>query len=81
MATKTMAFSEDAYRVRADVKRPGESFSDVIVRHFKRGSYRHMAGAGADTSDGERKGFRHKLAQMRRRSDEKLSDTVKRLRW
>lgn len=81
MATKTMAVSEDAYQVLADLKRPGESFSDVIERHIKRGSNLHGTGAWEDTSDGEVQGFRHKLAKMRRRSDEKLSDTLKRLRW
>lgn len=69
-----MAVPEFAYRLRSHLKKPGDSLSDVIVRLSKRGSYRRVPDEEAQT-------FRHKLARMRRRSDEKLSDTVRRLRW
>lgn len=81
MGAKTLAVSEDAYRVLEHLKAPGESFSDVILRYYKRGPYRDLAGAWKDASPRQIQALRRELAAMRQRSDEKLADSLKRLGW
>jgi predicted CopG family antitoxin len=81
MATKTLAVSENAYRILESLKAPGESFSDVIVRYYKRGSYHDLAGAWRGVAKEEIESFKRELATMRRRSDEKLGDALKRMGW
>lgn len=45
MGTKTISLSDDAYRILGAAKRPGESFSDVVRRVFKRKPISSFAGA------------------------------------
>jgi len=42
--TKMVQFSDEAYRRLKEEKRPGESFSDVVLRRFPAGSMRELAG-------------------------------------
>lgn len=81
MAVKTIAVSEDAYRILESLKQPGESFTDLVLRYYKGTSYTALAGAWKDVPPEEIQAFRKEIAVMRRRSDEKLSDTLKRLGW
>ncbi len=52
MATKTLSVTEDAYLRLVRLKRPRESFSDVIGRITGKEDLRHFAGAiSADFAD------------------------------
>ncbi len=44
MGTKTIAISEKAYNRLAALRMPNESFTDVIVRITKTGSFPELAG-------------------------------------
>lgn len=78
---KTIAVDEDAYRVLEKVKKPGESFSAAIRRRFKSGRYAALGGCWSGVPDAEIVALRRQLAEGRRRSDEKLEDTLRRLGW
>lgn len=78
---RTIAVDDDAYRVLEKLKRPGESFSAVIKRRFKAGNYSQLGGCWSDITDAELTALRRDLAQRRRRSDEKLADTLRRMGW
>ncbi|WP_322741369.1 antitoxin VapB family protein [Fervidicoccus fontis] len=50
---KTITISIDAYEALSKLKRPGESFSDVILRLTKRRSLLDLAGVWRDVNDEE----------------------------
>lgn len=43
MSTKTVSLSEDAYEALLAMKRPGESFSDIVRRLTRRSSLTELA--------------------------------------
>lgn len=45
MAVRTITVTEAAYERLAQLKRPGESFTDVVLRLTRRGSLADLAGA------------------------------------
>lgn len=47
MGTKTISLSDEAYRILGAAKRPGESFSDVVRRVFKKKPLSSFSGAWA----------------------------------
>lgn len=52
MATKTISLSEDAYERLRQLKRPGESFSDVVQRLTGRENIQRFVGAiGEEMAD------------------------------
>ncbi len=52
MPSKTITISLEAYEALVREKRPGESFSDVILRLVRRGGdLRDLAGCWSDVSD------------------------------
>ncbi len=52
MGVKTITISIEAYNALLREKRPGESFSDVILRLIKsRGDVMDLAGAWSDVTD------------------------------
>jgi predicted CopG family antitoxin len=54
METKTVALRKDAYEILRSQKRPGETFSDVVVRLAgKHPSLSSFAGAWKDMPDDE----------------------------
>ncbi|AKG38451.1 hypothetical protein MA03_03005 [Infirmifilum uzonense] len=53
MGVKTITISIDAYEALLKLKRPGESFSDVILRLAKKRSLLELAGAWRDVDDEE----------------------------
>jgi len=44
VSSKTISLSEGAYEALARAKRPDESFSDVVLRHFPRTSLMELFG-------------------------------------
>ncbi|HLE48270.1 MAG TPA: antitoxin VapB family protein [Candidatus Thermoplasmatota archaeon] len=48
---KTIAVTEAAYRALEQLKRPGESFSDVIVRRLGGHRYREFVGCWGSLSE------------------------------
>ena len=44
MSTKTVSLSDAAYDALSRAKRPDESFSDVVLRHFPRASLMELFG-------------------------------------
>jgi predicted CopG family antitoxin len=70
MAVKTITIDMDAYEILARLKKPGESFSQVIKRRFaekKTGAELHAALAGLRLSEEALDAIEHQ-AKMRRRS-------------
>ncbi len=67
--TKTVALSDRAYEVLARLKKPGQSFSEVVqeLAHEKRPSVREVSGLLADDSD-YWKAFAAKRRAARKRS-------------
>lgn len=53
MGVKTITISIEAYEALLKLKRPGESFSDVILRLAKKRSLLDLAGAWKDVNDEE----------------------------
>ncbi len=53
MGVKTITISIEAYEALLRLKRPGESFSDVILRLAKRRSLLDLAGVWRDVDDEE----------------------------
>lgn len=74
MATRTISLAEDAYEALLGMKRPGESFSDVVRRLTRRGSLTELAtvmdaeGAGA-VSDAIEANRRERMQKRRRELD------------
>ncbi len=53
MGVKTITISIEAYEALLKLKRPGESFSDVILNLAKKRSLLDLAGVWRDVSDEE----------------------------
>ena len=53
MGVKTITISIEAYEALLKLKRPGESFSDVILKLAKKRSLLDLAGVWRDVSDEE----------------------------
>lgn len=72
MAVKNVALAEDAYKLLASHKRPGESFSDVVRRLAGRPNPVDYIGAWADLSDKDVAKMKRDIKQWRKSSDAKL---------
>ncbi len=66
MGSKTISLSEGAYRILSAVKRPGESFSDVVERTLNKKPLSSFAGAWADLETDEIKKEREISTAKRR---------------
>lgn len=75
MPSKTVNLSVEAYEAAAAAKRPGESFSDLMLRTFRPSSLLDLVGA---LSDEEAARWKEDLADSRRRSRER-SDRIDRM--
>jgi len=53
MGSKTISLSDGAYRILSAVKRPGESFSDVVERTLNKKPLSSFAGAWEDLETDE----------------------------
>lgn len=74
---RTIAVSEDAYRILSSLKKPDESFSDVIVRRFRGAPLSSFAGAWTTATPADVRRIKDDLAAMRRLSDEKTAKRLK----
>ncbi len=64
MPSKTITISLEAYLALSKEKRPGESFSDVILRILReRGDIMELAGAWSDLSEEEVKGLLNRIRE------------------
>lgn len=52
--TKPVQLSDEAYRRLTMTKRPGESFSDVVLRLTRRGSLSSLSGLGRSKDEVQR---------------------------
>ena len=68
---KPVMLSEEAYKVLQAEKKEGESFSDVILRKFKRGD------AGAILDYLKKRGPNHDLADAVEKASEELGRNLK----
>ena len=77
MATKTISITEDAYEYLAAAKDGAESFSEVIVRTFKKHSLRELVGI---LSHDEASRVRETIRAVREDIDKRVLATAKRFR-
>ena len=77
MATKNIAISEEAYQRLKSLKRPGESFTDVIERMTRRRGILELAGV---LSKRDADALEARVKDGRARSSRRLRDKVKELR-
>ncbi len=70
--TKTISLADDAYKMLAGAKRPGESFSDVARRLARLDRQRELFDreVRADLSDEEAEAWKAEIRAERDRSDE-----------
>ncbi|MBI2077697.1 MAG: antitoxin VapB family protein [Euryarchaeota archaeon] len=78
-APKTIAVTEAAYRALEQLKRPGESFSDVIVRRLGGHRYREFVGCWGTLSAGQLARIRQEVDAGRRASERKSAKRIERL--
>ncbi len=76
MATKTLTITTDAYDYLATAKYGNESFSDVIIRTFKRASPRDLIGV---LSHREAEELRTVIQELRKHTDEQVFTRAKRM--
>jgi predicted CopG family antitoxin len=79
VASKNVALAEDAYRLLASHKKPGESFSDVVRRLAGRPNPMDFIGAWKDIPPKEIAEMKRTLQKERRLADEKLKRKL--ARW
>jgi predicted CopG family antitoxin len=81
MPVKTVTLSEDAYQALSALKRPGESFSDVVRRITQKGrSLLEFVGAWKDFPEAKLKRYRSFLEAGDRLSKAKLARELKQTR-
>jgi predicted CopG family antitoxin len=72
MGTKKIAISDEAYKTLKSLKKPGESFTDLIQRIARRSAVLDLAGiiSKAQTTDTEKR-----VKRIRRQSSQRLRRT------
>lgn len=78
MASKNVALAEDAYRLLASHKKPGESFSDVVRRLASKRSPLDFIGAWSDIPDKDIDAMKRDIKEWKRSSDAKLERKLRR---
>ena len=69
MTTKTLTIREEAYEALASEKKPGESFSELIMRTYKKkGDISRFIGAWSDMGDETADELHKHIIEIRKRS-------------
>ena len=76
MATKNIAISEEAYQRLKALKRPGESFTEVIERMTRSKGILDLTGV---LSKEQARAVSEEVRQMRERGSRRLQRTIERL--
>jgi predicted CopG family antitoxin len=76
LATKNIAISEEAYQRLKALKRPGESFTEVIERMTRSRGILDLAGT---LSKEQAREVSERIGEMRERSRRRMQHTVERL--
>jgi predicted CopG family antitoxin len=77
MGTKNIAISDEAYQMLKALKRPSESFTDVIERMTRRSAVLELAGI---MSKPEATGVEKRVREIRRQSSRRILSTTEGLR-
>jgi predicted CopG family antitoxin len=77
MGTKNIAISDEAYQMLKALKRPSESFTDVIERMTRRSAVLELAGIVSRT---EAIGVEKRVTDIRRQSFQRLRRTAEGLK-
>ncbi len=77
MGTRNISISDEAYNRLAALKKPGESFTDVVNRLAVRKSVLDLAGI---LTPGQANEIRRTVREMREMSTERVASTARRLR-
>ena len=77
MGTRNISISDEAYSRLMALKKPGESFTDVVNRLTGRRSVLELAGLLTPREAGE---VRLRVRELRVRSSERVASTARRLR-
>ncbi len=76
MGTKNISISDDAYQRLKAMRKPGESFTDVIERMTRSAGVLELVGVLSKSEGVE---LKRRIAELRKRSSERMSQTVERL--
>lgn len=76
MTTRNIAISDEAYRKLKALKKPGESFTDVIKRITRRGGVLELAGI---LSKGQAVSVKNRVKDIRKQNSERILRTAERL--
>mgnify|MGYP001619196175 CR=1 FL=1 len=81
MVTKNIAITDKAYTLLSRHKRPGESFSQVIVEHFQKKKHlSDFAGIWADMPESAWKEFEFHVLEARKGLNASLKKRIERLK-
>ena len=77
MGTKNIAISDEAYQMLKALKRPSESFTEVIERMTRRSAVLDLAGIVSKT---EAIGVERRVKDIRRQSSQRILSTTEGLK-
>jgi len=77
MGTKNIAISDEAYQMLKALKRPSESFTDVIERMTRRSAVLELAGIVSKT---EATGVEKRVKEIRRQSSQRILSKAEELK-
>jgi len=77
MGTKNIAISDEAYQLLKELKRPSESFTDVIERITRGSTVLDLAGIVSKTEAGS---IEKRVQEIRRQSSQRILSTAEGLK-
>lgn len=82
MTTKNIAITEEAYNILSRRKKPGESFSEVIVDNFRgKKSILEFAGAWSEMPEKDFKEIKKNIKEVRKRLNKSFRKKIKELHY